>query len=345
MLIIHSCLIAFIICAASIWLLIPLAKRVGLIDLPSERKFHANEVPLIGGIAIFLGFCFAILTLDISLAEFRTLIAVSALLIFIGILDDFHELTPRAKLVAQIIAGVLTATWGNNQLNALGNIFFISDVKLGYLAMPVTVLAVVGIINAFNMIDGVDGLASGVSLITTGFLCFFARNTGDFYGLAILMVFGCSMLGFIGFNFPLNRNRQAKVFLGDAGSMLLGFFLVWFLISLSQSKHSVARPVDMLWLVAIPLYDVAGVALRRVFQRRSPFKADRSHFHHLLLHYFNSPLKVCCAMYLLTLLGGIIAILGVHYKVSEGIMFTGFILMFVCYLIFNRYLWKLTQKI
>lgn len=344
MLTLYPNIIAFLVCALSIGLLAPLAKRIGLTDLPSERKFHTSDVPLIGGVAIFLGFGFALLTAEISLADFRSLIAVSALLILVGILDDFHELSPRAKLLAQIVAGILTVVWGHNQLYSLGNILFIKPLELGYGSSLVTIIAIVGIINAYNMIDGVDGLAGGMGLISIGFLCYFASLTGEVYSLIILLIFVSSLLGFLCFNFPLNRRKQASIFLGDAGSMLIGFILVWFLISLSQGKQANVRPVDMLWLVALPLYDVVGVVLRRIFQRCSPFKADRNHIHHLLLHYLKDPLKVCVVMYTLTGLCGLVAVLGAYYKIHEGFMFTGFIALFISYLIINRQLWKLIQK-
>jgi UDP-GlcNAc:undecaprenyl-phosphate GlcNAc-1-phosphate transferase len=345
MLAIYPNFIAFLICALSIWLLSPLAKRIGLTDLPSERKFHSNEVPLIGGIAVFFGFCFALLTVEISLAEYRSLIAVSAMLTFVGILDDFHELSARAKLLAQIVAGILTVIWGHIELHSLGNLFFIKSIDLGYASAPLTVIAIVGIINAYNMIDGVDGLAAGMGLITIGFLSYFAGHVGNTYSLLILLVFMSSLFSFLCFNFPLNKQKQASVFLGDAGSMLIGFILVWFLISLSQGEQVAARPVDMLWLVALPLYDVVGVVLRRLFQRRSPFKADRNHIHHLLLYYFNNPLKVCLIMYGLTILSGLVAIFGAYYKIHESIMFSGFLVLFAIYLIINCQLWKRTQKI
>lgn len=344
MLTLYPNIIAFIICALSIWLLMPLARRIGLTDLPSERKFHTSNVPLIGGVAIFLGFCFALLTVEISLANFRSLIAISALLVFVGILDDFRELSPKAKLLAQIMAGILTVIWGHNQLHSLGNILFIQSLELGYGASLVTIIAIVGIVNAYNMIDGVDGLAGGVGLISIGYLCYFAFLAGEICSLLVLLIFVSSLLGFLCFNFPLNRRKQASIFLGDAGSMLIGFILVWFSISLSQNEQANVRPVDMLWLVALPLYDVVGVVLRRMFQRSSPFKADRNHIHHLLLHYLKDPLKVCVVMYSLTGLCGLLAVLGAYYKIHESFMFTGFIALFISYLIINHRLWKLIQK-
>jgi len=343
MLTFYSLLIAFFLCATSIWLLAPLARRIGLTDLPSERKTHLNEVPLIGGIAILLSFGFALLTLDISLAEFRSLIAVAVILTFIGILDDFHELKPQAKLFAQVIAGILTASWGHNHLDSLGEIFFTKPLILDNWSIPLTVIAVVGIINAFNMIDGVDGLASGIGIISIGFLAYFAYIAEKTSSLAVLLVFGSSLLSFLCFNFPLKRRKHISVFLGDAGSMLLGFFLVWFFISLSQGNSPAARPIDMLWIVALPVYDVAGVVMRRILQRRSPFRADRNHIHHLLLDYLKSPWQVCLIMYGLSLVTGLVAILGAYYKVSEGRLFTGFFLVFICYLIINRQLWKKLQ--
>lgn len=341
---IYSSLIAFLICLASIWLLNPLAKRLGLIDTPSERKHHYNEVPLIGGIAVFIGFAFALLTVSISLADFRCLIAVSGLLVLVGMLDDFHELSPRAKFVAQIAAALLTVFWGNNKLNGLGEIFLQGKFELGYGAMPLTVLAIVGIINAFNMIDGIDGLATGIGLITLIFLGYFAFTANHMPDFTILSIFASSLIGFLCFNFPLFRYKQASVFLGDAGSMLIGFILVWFLISLSQANTPVVRPVDMLWLVAIPIYDVANVILKRLLQQRSPFTADRNHFHHLLLFYLKSSYKVCLVMYSLAILFGFIAVISVKQQINEALMLVIFIILFIFYLIADRYLWKALKK-
>lgn len=326
-------------------MLTPLAKRLGLTDTPSERKFHNNEVPLIGGIAIFISFTFALLTVNTSLADFRCFIAVSGLLVIVGILDDFSELSPRAKLVAQIIAAFLTIFWGNNTLHSLGGIFPTGTLVLGYWSIPITAIAVVGIINAFNMIDGVDGLAAGIGLITLVFLGYFAFIANHITDLTILIVFGSSLIGFLCFNFPLTRYKQAAVFLGDAGSMLIGFLLVWFLISLSQADATSVRPVDMLWLVALPIYDVGNVILKRLLQQRSPFMADRSHFHHLLLFYFKDSYKVCLIMYSLSLFFGFIAVLSAKFQVNEAFMLIMFIILFVFHLTVDRYLWKSLKKI
>jgi UDP-GlcNAc:undecaprenyl-phosphate GlcNAc-1-phosphate transferase len=335
---------AFFVCLVAIWLLAPLAKRLGLTDLPSERKYHVNAVPLIGGIAVFLGFGFALLTADISLAEYRCLIAVATMLVFIGLLDDFHELSPHAKLIAQLIAGLLTIFWGNNQLISLGPLLVNDHIILGICGIPLTILAVIGLINAINMIDGVDGLASGISFIILSFLSYFAFYAGQTYTLIVLLVFCSSLLGFLCCNFPFSKNGQARIFLGDAGSMLLGFMIVWFTMRLSQDAIPAARPVTMLWLVALPLYDMVNVVLQRLMHKHSPFMADRRHFHHLLLLYLEDPRKVCAVAYGLTLTSGFIAVAGEIYHISDRMMLVGFVAFFIGYLTLNRYLWKLNKK-
>lgn len=319
--------------------------RIGLTDAPDERKFHTNNVPLIGGIAVFLGFVFALLTVDTSLVNYRSLIAVSGMLVFIGILDDFHELTPKAKFVAQIFAGLLMVVWGHNQLHYLGNILFIHPLHLGATGVIISVIAVVGVINAFNMLDGVDGLAGGIGLITIILLSIISLHAGRAADLFILLVFASSLAGFLLFNFPLSHRKQANVFLGDAGSMLIGFIIVWFLVSFTQGEQVAARPVDMLWFVALPLYDVVSVVIQRLFQGRSPFAPDRNHFHHILLQILKKPLNVCLIMYSLSFIFGLIGILGAYNTLSEGGMFVGFVVTFICYLIIKHYLWKQTQKI
>src|SRR5262245_59089903 len=153
--VLYSSISNFIITIGCISLLRPLAVRINLVDAPHGRKQHEGHVPLIGGIAMFLGVLFALLTLSISLQPLRGFIAGCALLVFIGVLDDFHELSARARLVAQAAAGLIMVLWGKVALHSLGNLLFLGDIHLGWFSLPITVLAVIGIINAVNMTDGV----------------------------------------------------------------------------------------------------------------------------------------------------------------------------------------------
>jgi len=326
------CLIAFGICIACIVLLRPLAIRLGLVDIPQGRKQHQGQVPLIGGIAMFLGFLFSLLALPVSLLNYRSFIAGCALLILVGILDDFHELSPRARFIAQIVAALCMAAWGGVLLQNLGNLFFYNDFILHAWALPITVVAVVGIINAVNMTDGVDGLAGSVTLIELLFLLFLALQGGQFFAAHMLMLVCSVVLAFLIFNFPFPGRIRAQVFMGDAGSMFLGFVLAWFLVELSQEPTKVSTPVTMLWIMALPLFDIGGVMVRRLQKRVSLFSPDREHLHHVLYDWGFTPVQITLILCGGALLCGLIGVITVRKNIPDGVMLISFIGLFMCYL-------------
>jgi len=327
-----SLAIAFTATFFSLWLLQSLAIKIGLVDTPHGRKQHHGEVPLTGGIAMFLGFLFALLTLSISLLPFRSFIAGCALLVFIGVLDDFHELSARARFVAQTLAALLMVAWGKVELSNLGDLFFAGNVHLGEWGLPFTVIAVIGIINAVNMTDGVDGLAGGLAFVELGWLLFLAYQNQLLPEMAVLSIILASLLGFLCFNFPIPGRKRALAFMGDAGSMLLGFVLVFFLIELSQGQSRIASPVTMLWIMTLPLFDIGGVMLRRLSQRRSVFAPDREHLHHIMQGFGLNSLQISLTLCVVALLCGLVGITLTHFHVSDGIMFISFLVLFVVYL-------------
>lgn len=327
-----SCFIAFAVAFACISLLQPLAIRLGLVDLPHGRKQHEGQIPLIGGIAMFLGLLFALLTLPISLHDYRSLIAGSALLVFVGILDDFHELSTRARFVSQVAAALLMTAWGGITLLNLGNLVFHKEILLHGWALPVTVFATVGIINAVNMTDGVDGLAGGLTLIELILLFFLAFHGGQLLAAHILMLMVAVVVAFLFFNFPVPGRRNARVFMGDAGSMFLGFVLSWFLVELSQGTTRVVSPVIMLWIMTVPLFDVGGVMVRRLQKRASLFAPDREHLHHVLQDWGLSNMQISLLLCGFALLCGLIGILATHLGITDGVMFIAFVILFLIYL-------------
>ena len=330
--------IAFSVALTSIILLKPLAMRLGLVDAPGERKFHEGNIPLIGGIAMFLGFSFALLTLDVSLSAYRCLIAGSGLLIVTGLLDDFHELTPRSRLFIQIFVAILMVWWGKISLQSFGHLFSLGEIKLGFFAFPITVLAAVTIINAVNMTDGTDGLAGSIAFVEFFYLAWLSHHahllvTGQLIYLVLTV-----LLAFLCFNFPWRQ--KASVFMGDSGSMWLGFVLAWFCIELSQSPHEAAQPVVFLYIMAIPLWDISSVIVRRLTRGFSPFKADRGHLHHCLLQRGFSSLQVTIIITLLSAVLGLAGILGAKFNIPESILFAGFIVMFIVYLVVLHCAWR-----
>ena len=287
-----SLLMTFGITVAATLLLRPVAVRLGLVDVPGGRKLHQGSVPLIGGIAMFMGISFGLLMVGHSLLSYRGLLAAMGVLVFIGVLDDFHELSPKVKVCGQIFAAILVALFGHVLLSDFGNLFGLGDVHFGLLVLPITIFAIVGMINAVNFIDGVDGLAATVIASQLLALLLVCVTTGFLGDAAILAVVLASVAGFLCFNFPCGQYGARKVFMGDAGSMLLGVVLVWFLIKLTQSPRAVIEPMAAVWVVAYQLMDVVSCIARRLRARQSPFHPDKLHLHHILQRIGLSPLAV-----------------------------------------------------
>lgn len=322
-------------------LLIPLAIRVKLVDIPGGRKTHAVATPLVGGIAMLLGFCIAILALNYSLHEYRAFLAASILLVFTGVLDDFHELTPRFRLCVQIVTGIMMVVWGDVNLQNLGNLLFIYNIHLNYfMGLVVSICAVIAIINAINMLDGVDGLVGLMVFIQLVMLTILAFLSHQASTVEILLLLIAVVITYLGFNFPFPWRKNAIVFMGDAGSMFLGFALVWFLVYLSQMPHQAANPAVFLWIMLVPLFDMASSIIRRLIQRRSPLSADREHIHHLLQHWGLSSLQIVIVIGCITLLFGIIGLVFNHLRFKAGLIFVPFLLLFVIYVIAMELIWR-----
>lgn len=310
----------------------PLAIRVNLVDLPGGRKQHQGHVPLIGGIAMFFGFIFTVITLPDSLHVYRSLFAAGGLLIFIGILDDFHELTARIRLLAQIIAALMVTVGGNNQLVDLGHLVSEHAVTLHYLAIPVTVFGIVSVINAVNMLDGLDGLAGTLGLIECLLLALLAAHAGRLVDCKLLLIFSGALLGFLSFNFRFKQDKPAQIFMGDAGSTLIGLMVAWFTISLSQGPAPAASPVTMLWVMSVPLIDFAAIFIQRIARRTSPFQAGRDHIHHWLQHQGFSIAQTVLLICGLALGLGVIGIAGYYHHVVDVVSFSLFTGLFLLYL-------------
>tara|TARA_B100000989_G_scaffold299034_1_gene292277 strand:- start:7041 stop:8105 length:1065 start_codon:yes stop_codon:yes gene_type:complete len=332
--------VAFLVTLGFLHLLAPVAQHLNLVDKPGGRKQHEGSIPLIGGMAMFLGFAFAALTLPISLANYRSYLAATALLVIIGVLDDFHELRPRYRLYTQIIAGLLMAIWGGNLLYDLGDLVFLGNIHLGWFAVPFTVVAVVGTINAVNMTDGVDGLASGLCVIQFAMMAILAMIAQLLQPAHILWVIIAGSLGFVALNFPLPGRKQASVFMGDSGSMFLGFTVTWFLVELSQQPQQAFAPVTILWILAVPIFDITTVTIKRIRNKQSPFKASRDHIHHILLAMGCSRRLTTWLILFMAIILAASGALGYLFQIADGIMFLSLIIVYLIYLMFYNHQWK-----
>ncbi|AKQ33572.1 MraY family glycosyltransferase [Candidatus Coxiella mudrowiae] len=335
-----SGVIAFLASLFCIWLLRPLAIRIGFVDRPNGRKWHKKNVPLIGGIALFFSFCFALLALSTSLLPYRGMLEGSSILVLMGVVDDFRDLSSKLRLVGQLFAALLMIIWGNVILSNLGNLFFGGDLKIGLLAIPLTVLVVLANINAMNMVDGQDGLAGGVALGQAVLLLFLSAQLQCFLDFQFLFILIILLIVFLSFNMRFPWRRHASIFLGDSGSTFIAFLLAWFAIDLSQKNSELIKPMTILWIMAFPLFDLINVIVLRVRQRKPILVASRDHFHHVLhvagLNASLSTLLLCTLSFILGLIG-----LGMSYlRISDAWQF----ILWIAALLLYIYIVELTRK-
>jgi UDP-GlcNAc:undecaprenyl-phosphate GlcNAc-1-phosphate transferase len=244
-----------------------------------------GHIPLVGGLAVFTGVLAGALWLGGFSRFVHALLATSAALALLGALDDRYDLSVRARLLVQTAAILTMIATTGVYIHSLGHIFG-HELTLGWLGIPFTVIAVIGLLNAFNMMDGIDGLAGSLSLVTIGAILLYS-NAAQVQGpTALMLLTGCALLPYLAANLGVIGRR---VFLGDAGSMVLGYLFAWTLISLSQASPRHISPIDVLWCVALPVLDTLAVMYRRMRQGKSPFKPDRGHIHHIAMGAGISP--------------------------------------------------------
>jgi UDP-GlcNAc:undecaprenyl-phosphate/decaprenyl-phosphate GlcNAc-1-phosphate transferase len=254
-----------------------LAIRHNVVDLPGARKVHARPIPRIGGIAMACG-AFAPLLFWYHADRFVVaFLAGAAVLVFFGLLDDLQDLSPKVKFAGQILAALIVMLGGGVQIVSLGTLFPDIGLLPAVVAIPLTLVAIVGATNAINLSDGLDGLAGGICLLIFSAIGYLAYLEGkQVIGLIALALAGV-LFGFLRFN-----THPATIFMGDAGSQFLGFSASTLAIALTQAAPTLS-PVLPLILLGFPILDTLTVMVTRIVQGRSPFAADKNHFHHHLL--------------------------------------------------------------
>ncbi len=304
-------LLAFALCALILPLTFRPARRWGWVDRPGGRKLHEGAIPVTGGLAILLAMA-AVFLLFEPRADLRLIVFVllAAGLVVVGQADDLHDLRWPWRLGAQ--AAVAVAMYGVAGLQAsnLQDVFGFAGANIGLFSLPFTVFIVVGVINALNMADGVDGLAGTLSLVSLALFTAFALYSGDLLQAERLLALSAAVAGFLLWNLRFPWQPRAKAFLGNGGSMLLGFLIAWTAVRLTQNPGHPVSPVLGPWTLALPLIDCVVLMFRRVRQGRSPFRADRHHMHHLLLEAGFRPGQV------VLLLAGISLALGIGAAVA-----------------------------
>lgn len=335
-----SILMAFATAVAVMLILRPLAFHFELLDAPGGRKQHASHTPIVGGLAMFIGLMVGLLMDPHLPGTYRIFILASLWLVFFGFVDDHWPLPARWRFLIQIAAGLMMCLGADVRLHTLGHLFFSHEVGLNIFSIPVTVFGVVIVVNAINFIDSLDGLAGSVVFIILSFIAFLAWHAGLFVQAQVLFLVLASLFSYLLFNSRLFGRKAALVFMGDCGSLFLGFVMVWFSTRLSQGDHPAATPITFLWLVAIPIYDVLFVTIRRWKHGESALKADRSHLPHVLEGLGLSTNQIVCRISFFVLLTGLIGVVGYLWSVPEGVMLLAFIMAFLIYVFVLNYLWR-----
>lgn len=317
------------------------AKRIGLVDKPNIRKLHNGSIPLVGGISICVSLLYFLFeNQDILHNTFLYTVSITILTI-VGAIDDKLDVSYKFRFAIQVFLSVLVIALGGIKLRALGDIIGIGEIiTLGWGGYIITVAAIVAAINAFNMVDGIDGLLGFLSIITFGALAILLTLDGQF-NIAYL----CLVLIVIIFPYVLLNlgafGRKRKVFMGDAGSMLIGFTVVWLLLQSSQNGTTPPlRPVTALWLIAVPLMDMTAIMMRRIQKGSSPFKPDREHLHHIFQRLGLGSTQTLVLIVTISSVFAAVGVLSEIMNVPEYIMFFLFLICFVLYYSFLNFLSK-----
>ncbi len=334
-LIFHA-LLAFVIAAFLSHFLRRPALRVGLVDIPGGRKQHARETPVVGGIAMFCGFTFSMLGFGQLDSANLSLVCALALMVMVGALDDLHDLSARHKFAAQIVGALFMTSWAGNYVGQIGNLLGFGPLGLQNWAIPFSVVCVLGVINAVNMLDGLDGLAGSVCWTALAWLAVAAGVSGLDAPLLVAVLMLSAVGGFLLLNLRLPWQAHAKVFMGDAGSMMLGFALVWLAVDLTQGSGRTLPPMVAVWIIALPLADMARVMLTRILRNQSPFLADRIHLHHLLIGRGYGSNRVVLIMTAMSAAAGGIGICAWRLGVPDYVLFYAFITFLAVYCIVLR---------
>ncbi|MEI7884587.1 MAG: MraY family glycosyltransferase [Clostridia bacterium] len=286
--------------------LTPLVKKfaffVGAVDKPNQRKVHTKIMPRMGGIAIYLAFAITLILTEVLTPKLIGLLLGSSVIILVGGLDDTLDLSPKIKIFGQMFAALILVGYGY-QVTYLRLPFVAGVIDLGYWSIPFTVFWLIGVTNAINLIDGLDGLAagtSGIAILTMGVI---AMGQGLYPIAIVCMILFASILGFLRYNF-----NPASIFMGDSGSLFLGFVLGAISIAGLTKITTLLSVFLPIVVLGVPIVDTLSAILRRKLAGKPISVADKKHLHHRLLELNLSHRQVVLVIYAMDATLGIIAI-------------------------------------
>ncbi len=330
-----SAVLAFGLCL----LLAPLARRFGQVDHPSARKVHSSPVPLVGGVAIYVAMTIMIMNRPQE-TNMAPMLLAGGLMVLTGLVDDRKELSAVFRLIAGISACCVMIFASGIVLTDFGNLMWDGLFSLGWLSVPLTLFAALGVINAFNMIDGVDGLSSTIFIIAASAMAVMALGAGHGNNVQLLIIAIGAVFGYFLLNARLPWNPRARVFMGDAGSGFLGLFLAWQFIDLGGGDNRAFAPMTAVWLIGIPLFDTTRLIVARIKQGNSPFDADQHHLHHLFLKAGFSVKQTYLSITALVLLTTATGLAGHYLQWPEYLMFYAYLAYGFSYLYVMRRCWR-----
>jgi UDP-GlcNAc:undecaprenyl-phosphate/decaprenyl-phosphate GlcNAc-1-phosphate transferase len=278
---------AFLITYYSVPSIIRLAKLKHLYDEPNHRKEHITRIPTLGGLALFVGFFFSFVfwSAGLRITGFNSIMAALLILFVVGIKDDLYPMPAWKKLAAQVLATLIVVIRGDIRITNLYGLLEIHDLPY-WVTVVISTIAILAIMNGFNLIDGINGLAAGIGVIVLGTYAYWFYQMNDVVFVFLCLTLIGSLLAFLRYNFS-----TASIFMGDSGSLVLGYMISIITIRFIQESRthepniffSIAAAVYAFNLLIIPLFDTLRVFTVRILKCRSPFTADRNHIHHTLI--------------------------------------------------------------
>ncbi|MGL5344132.1 MAG: UDP-N-acetylglucosamine--undecaprenyl-phosphate N-acetylglucosaminephosphotransferase [Plesiomonas sp.] len=336
-----SVLIAFVTTALAIFCLRPISATLKLVDLPNKRKQHVGAIPLIGGIAICCGVLISSVTTLPLYTTLSTLLGCGVVIVILGAIDDAYDISPWLRLAVQAVLILALCNITNITLHQFGNVLAFGDISLiRGVDQLVAVLAICAAINAYNMMDGIDGLAGSMAAISLAGLALLFFDTMPVIS-SFCVVIIAALIPYLLVNLTIPPFKK-KIFMGDAGSMFLGFIIGYLVLYGSQQtmQNNAFRPVTALWLIGLPLMDMVGIMIRRIRKGQSPLRPDRNHLHHILLHAgFSSKSSLAIIIFFAAIFVSI-GVIGEKYQTSDFIMMLFFLMMFLLYSIGLSHAWK-----
>ncbi len=296
-----------------------LSVKVGAVDVPKDsRRMHNHPIPRMGGLAIFFGFVVAMLLFVPLDRPKQGMLLGAVIIVVLGMLDDKYALPAKPKFLVQIIAALITVMAGNRiEVLSNPNIFSPNPYwELGVLSIPVTVIWILAITNSVNFIDGLDGLACGVSTISAATMLVIALRVEEWNVAVMMAALVGACIGFLPYNF-----NPAKIFMGDTGSTFLGFIMATMSVEGMFKQYTIISFVVPFLMLGLPIFDVCFAVVRRVSHGQSPMKPDRGHVHHRLIDMGFSQKQAVGVLYVISAILGLSAVVLTEGGAEKAMIF------------------------